>query len=303
VAGAVLPEAPWVDPAAVANRGQFRQLVQHSLRQGYNGVVVPGFLEYVTFATVGDGHAVYPEGDPHIDRANAMVAAFGPVFRYAHDMGLKVYLLTDMLAVSPPLERTWSDGPRHRRPGVLAVYQAGLAELYDRMPFVDGLMVRIGEGGEVYQAGWDYSSQLAVTSEAVDEGDAAALLRTSGEHDRDLIFRSWTVGIGAVGDLHTNPESVRGVLGDIHDPHLNRLHQVHMGDFYSHLPLNPTLTVGDHRRIVEFQARREVRGLRQPCPTTWSRRSSRRLRRSGRQPAHRGRLELDPGRGPLRAGR
>ena len=58
----------------------------------------------MTFEGVGDGHAVYPEGDPHVDRAKAMVAAFGPVFRYAHDMGMHVYLLTDMLAVSPPLE-------------------------------------------------------------------------------------------------------------------------------------------------------------------------------------------------------
>jgi hypothetical protein len=64
VAGAVLPEAPWVDQAAVERiDAQFRQLVQHSLRQGYNGVVVPGFLEYVTFSGVEDGHAVYAEGD------------------------------------------------------------------------------------------------------------------------------------------------------------------------------------------------------------------------------------------------
>ena len=74
-------EAPWVDQAVVDEiDAQFRQLVQHALRQGYNGVVVPGFLEYVTFSGVGDGHEVYPEGDPHVARAEAMVEAFGPVF-------------------------------------------------------------------------------------------------------------------------------------------------------------------------------------------------------------------------------
>ena len=30
-----------------------------------------------------------------------------------------------------------------------------------------------------------------------------------------------------------------------------------LGDFYSHLPLNHTLEIGDQRRIVEFQSRRE----------------------------------------------
>ncbi|GAB3858023.1 hypothetical protein [Dactylosporangium cerinum] len=106
VGKALLPAAPWVDRAAVDRiDGQFRQFVEHSLAQGYNGVVVPGFLEYVTFSLVGDGHAVYPDGDDHVARARALVAAFGPVFRHAADLGMRVYLLTDMLAVSPPLER------------------------------------------------------------------------------------------------------------------------------------------------------------------------------------------------------
>ncbi|MGY4645542.1 hypothetical protein [Cellulomonas sp. URHB0016] len=265
VAGAVLPAAPWVDAQAVARiDGQFRQLVQHALREGYNGVVVPGFLEYVSFSGVGDGHDVYPAGDPHVERAAAMVKAFGPVFRYAHDMGMHVYLLTDMLAVSPPLEEYLDravGGLDVEDPALWSVYQAGLSELFDGMPFVDGLMVRIGEGGGVYQAGWDYSSRLAVTSPAAVRTMLRALLETAGAHDKDLIFRSWTVGVGAVGDLHTNPASYDAVLGGLDDPHLVVSTKYTMGDFYSHLPLNPTLSVGSQRRIVELQARREFEGF------------------------------------------
>ncbi|KQT02482.1 hypothetical protein [Cellulomonas sp. Leaf395] len=265
VAGAVLPEAPWVDQDVVDEiDAQFRQLVQHALRQGYNGVVVPGFLEYVTFSGVGDGHEVYPEGDPHVARAEAMVDAFGPVFAYAQDMGMHVYLLTDMLAVSPPLEayleRTVG-GLDVDDPALWSVYQAGLSELFDSMPFVDGLMVRVGEGGSVYQAGWDFSSRLAVTSASSVQAMLGALLETASAHDREIIFRTWTVGVGAVGDLHTNPKSYEAVLGAIDDPHLIVSTKYTMGDFYSHLPLNPTLDTGSHRRIVEFQARREFEGF------------------------------------------
>ncbi|MEU8004873.1 hypothetical protein AB0B66_27245 [Catellatospora sp. NPDC049111] len=266
VGEALLPQAPWVDAAAVARIGdQFRQFVDHSAAQGYNGVVVPGFLEYVTFAKVGDGRAVYPAGDTHVDRARALVAAFGPVFRYAEDMGMKVFLLTDMLAVSPPLEvylQRTVGGLDVADPRLWAVYQAGLVELFESLPFVDGLMVRIGEGGEVYaQNGWDYSSKLAVTTDAAVRAMLRALLDTAGRADREVIFRTWTVGVGAVGDLHTNPDSYRQVLGGFDDPHLIVSTKYTLGDFYSHLPLNTTLLAGEHRRIVEFQARREFEGF------------------------------------------
>ncbi|WP_307854526.1 hypothetical protein [Micromonospora sp. C31] len=262
VASAVLPGAPWVDAAAVARiDAQFRQFVDHSVAQGFNGIVVPGFLEYVTFAKVGDGRAVYPPGDPHVDRARAMVAAFGPVFRYAEDMGVRVFLLTDMLAVSPPLEAYLTrtvGGLDVADPRLWAVYQAGLAELFESMPFVDGLMVRVGEGGEVYAGtGWDYSSRLAVTTETSVRAMLRALLDTAGRAGKEIIFRTWTVGVGAVGDLHTDPESYAQVLGGLDDPHLIVSTKYTLGDFYSHLPLNSTLLGGGHRRIVEFQARRE----------------------------------------------
>jgi hypothetical protein len=265
VAGAALPRAPWVDAAGADQiTAQFRQFVDHSLAQGYNGIVVPGFLEYVTFAKVGDGHAVYPAGDPHIARAQAMVAAFGPMLRYAHDAGMRVFLLTDMLAVSPPLEsylnRTYG-GLVVDNPALWTVYQAALAELFEQLPFVDGLMVRVGEGGAVYQAGWDYSSRLAVTTAPSVQQMLRALLSVAGTYGKDIIFRSWTVGVGPVGDLHINPASYEAVLGAFDDPHLIVSTKYVAGDFYSHLPLNPTLAVGTQRRIIEFQARREFEGF------------------------------------------
>ncbi|MEU9024560.1 hypothetical protein [Actinomadura sp. NPDC048394] len=64
---------------------QFHQFVDHTPAYGYNGVVLPGFLEYIGFGGVGGGHAAH--------RA-AMRAAFGQVWRYAHDMGMKVHFQT-----------------------------------------------------------------------------------------------------------------------------------------------------------------------------------------------------------------
>ncbi len=261
VGSAILPRAPWVDPAAVATvSGQYRQFVDHALTLGYNGVVIPGFLEYLTLSGTG----VYPAGDPHVERAKAMVAAFGPVWRYAHDLGMKVYFKTDMLALSPPLKaylrRTAGLDPTS--PKLWSVYQAGLRELYTAMPFADGLMLRVGEGGSDYKlAGWDYFSEVDVSTAAAVQSMLRAFLAVSGEAGKDLIFRTWSVGLNAVGDMHTNPDSYRAVLDGISDPHLIVSTKYVAGDYYSYLPLNPTLTVGSQRRIIEFQSRREFEGF------------------------------------------
>jgi glycosyl hydrolase family 67 len=266
VGPAVLAGPPYVDGAAVRRiAAQFRQLVDHGLAEGYNAVVVPGFLEYVTFSGIGDGHQVYPAGDPHVARAKAMVAAFGPVWRYAHDAGMKVYFATDMLALSPPLQRYLENrfgGLATDDPRLWTVYRTGLRELFDKLPYAGGLVIRVGEGGSAYRfPGWDYTSKIAVRTPAAVRAMLRALLAVAGEGGRDVIFRTWTIGVGSIGDLHTNPRRYEQVLGGIDDPHLIVSTKYCLGDYYSYLPLNDTLEVGNQRRIVELQARREFEGM------------------------------------------
>ncbi|WP_367130745.1 hypothetical protein [Saccharothrix sp. HUAS TT1] len=261
VGAAILPEAPYVDLAVVEEVSrQFRALVHHALADGYNAVVVPGFLEYVTF----DGLGVHPPGDPRSERAEAMVAAFGPVWGYAHELGVKVFLSTDMLALSPPLraflERE-AGGLDTEDERLWRVYRAGLAEVFERLPHVAGMMIRIGEGGAAYRfAGWDFTSEIAVTTPEAVRAMLRAFLAVAAEHDREIVFRTWSVGIGEVGDLHTSRDAYAEVLGELRDDRLVVSTKYTLGDFYSHLPLNDTLLVGDHRRIVEFQSRREFEG-------------------------------------------
>ena len=65
----LLPEAPWIDEAALADaRDGLRDFAEHVLAQGYNAVTVPGFLEYVTFAEVPEVYADDPE---YVARAEA----------------------------------------------------------------------------------------------------------------------------------------------------------------------------------------------------------------------------------------
>lgn len=254
----MLKEAPYVDAAALADaRESVLAYAEHVLAEGYNTIAIPGFLEYVTFADVP---GVYDEDDDHVARAEALRAAFGPLWQELHDLGLKVYLRTDMLALTTPLEEYLAE--EHdldaEDPALWDVYAKGLDEVYREMPYLEGVLIRIGEAGTVYDLdGWDYYSDLAVTTVPAVRAMLAAFTAEAERADRTVIFRTWSVGVGAVGDMHTDQDSYAEVLDGIDSPHLVVSTKYTLGDFYSHLPLNDTLEIGDQRRIVELQSRRE----------------------------------------------
>jgi hypothetical protein len=83
------------------------------------------------------------------------------------------------------------------------------------------------------------------------------LLRVAAREGKKIYFRNWSLGVGEVGDMHTNPLTYQRVLGDENSPNLIVSTKYSKGDFYRYLPHNPTLMIGKQKRIIEFQARRE----------------------------------------------
>ncbi|KAF2413326.1 hypothetical protein B1729_10260 [Microbacterium sp. B35-04] len=260
-AAVMQPEAPYIDDTALAAAYEdFDGFLRHSLANGINAVAFPGFVEFVTFDGAPDG-AVYPDGDDHRDKALALREAFAPFWERADELGVKVFLRTDMLALTGPLEDYLIDrfgSLDTENPEFWDVYAAGLDELYEAVPALDGVLIRIGEAGPVYDVGgWDYYSALEVTTVDAVRTMLGAFTAQAEASDREVIFRTWSVGVGAVGDMHTNDASYEAVLDGIDSPALIVSTKYTLGDFYTWLPLNHTLEGGDQRRIVEFQSRRE----------------------------------------------
>ncbi|BDV29857.1 hypothetical protein [Microbacterium terricola] len=254
-----LEDDPYIDQAALAEAyDDWDEFLGAILSDGYNAVAWPGFVEFTTFAGV-DG--VYPDGDPHVARALALREAFGPFWDRAQDLGVKVFLRTDMPTLTPELEDYLVDrfgSLDTENPELWSVYTAGLHELYEAEPALSGILIRIGEGGEVYQEpGWDYYSAIAVRTTAAVRTMLDAYTAQAEQTGREVVFRTWSVGIGDVGDMHTDAASYHAVLEGLDSPALIVSTKFTLGDFYSWLPLNDTLATGDQRRIVEFQSRRE----------------------------------------------
>lgn len=258
----ILPEAPFIDEAALAEvEGQFQEYVQRMVAFGYNGIIIDGFLEYIDFNKVGDGQAVYAADSPYRQQHEALRASLGEMFAYAADMGLAVIFKTDMLNLSPPLEDYFEQELGGRDPGdqaLWAVYGQGLAEFFETFPYAAGLMIRIGEAGSIYNMqGWDYYSTLDVRTDDAVQKMLQTFTQVAADYDKTIFFRTWSVGVGEVGDMHTNPETYQRVLSSIAAANLVVSTKYTMGDYYSFLPLNPTLASGPFKRIIEFQARRE----------------------------------------------
>jgi hypothetical protein len=262
----LLVHPPFIDPQAYSReRQKFSEYASKMGGFGYNAIALPWFMELVNFEKVENGQQVYENGSLYRMRHDSMAGCMAELMELADREGLGTYLLSDMVALTPPLKHYFEErfGTLDtENPEFWEVYGKAAEEAFERFPWVEGMIIRIGEAGSVYnKPGWDYTSELLVTTEKGVRGMLEAFLGAAEKYDRTIIFRSWSVGVGNIGDMHTNPETYQRVLSGIESGHLVVSTKYCSGDFYSWLPLNPTLFQGGQRRITEIQAKREFEGL------------------------------------------
>ncbi len=201
----LLDKAPYVDAAAFQRVEQdWHAYVERMLAYGNNAMAVPMLLELIDFDRVktADGSSVYGDGDETFRARHAAVRrAFGPLFEWTARRGMQVFLTTDMLTVTPPLARHLRRvapaasvvGIDAADPAVWQVYRAGLDELFDTMPAISGLVIRFGEGGNLYNtAGWPYRSEVAVRDAKSLRAMLHGLLPIFEGRQKTLVLRSWT---------------------------------------------------------------------------------------------------------------
>ena len=265
-------EKVWQVAPPFTDTSQFRQEYEKFDRftakmgaYGYNAVAMPWFLECVNFDLVDNGRQVYGTKSVYRDRHDTLSRRFAELMRVAADHGMKSYLWTDMVALTPPLteyfNRTFGSVDTEN-PDFWQVYGKAAEEVFEKFPHLEGIILRIGEAGSIYNTqGWDYTSELSVRTGKAVRLMLEAFLDAAEKHDRNIIFRTWSVGVGEIGDMHTNPETYKRILEEVRSDRLVVSTKYCAGDFYSWLELNPTLLQGTHRRIAEFQVKREYEGF------------------------------------------
>ena len=259
---AIMPHPPYIDRTQFDRvESEFRAYVDLLAAKGINGLIVPFLLEFINFDRVEDGNAVYGVDDNFRRRHLALRKNFKHLFEYARLKGIDIFLYSDMVILTPPLEaylvsKIGSLDTTH--PHFWDVYQLGLEELFIAFPEVKGIYIRIGEAGTIYNIqGWDYRSELLVKTGPAVRRMLNAFLDVAEKFDKLVVFRTWSVGVGQIGDMHTNPKTYHDILDPIKSEQLIVSTKYCNGDYYSFTPLNQTLYQGGHKRLIEFQARRE----------------------------------------------
>jgi hypothetical protein len=250
-----LSQRPYVDQQQLA-QGVARALayIERIHAQGYTGIVIDNLMHLVTFERAP--LALYPADSPYRVRALIYRVAFSQLFERAAQLGMEIFVTTDMQWSTPPV-RAYAGRMSAANPQWADVNRWALEELFALFPQVGGLVVRTGEAGGAHNQEVGYASHVLYSSTAGLRDLIATLLPVCARHQRLLIMRTWSIGIGELGDLLWSPERYRAVFSGFDSPWLLASIKHGPSDFFRLLPHNPTLGLPGPQQIVELQNRRE----------------------------------------------
>jgi hypothetical protein len=178
------------------------------------------------------------------------------LFDIAKTAGMRVFITTDLLFFNEAIEQNIG-----RRADALRKFAADCCrQVFGKFPDLGGIIVRIGEADGLDVAG-DFRSRIVIRRPRQARKMIQVLLPVFEEFNRLLIFRTWSVGVGRVGDIGWNPETFDQVFQGLENDHLVISMKHGQSDFFRYLPLNRLFFRGGHRKLVELQARREYEGF------------------------------------------
>ena len=241
---------------------------------GFNAEIGGSVCGIQTFDAFAPG--LYPPDDLALRWSTDALQAVRDKVASVRARGLQSFVSTDLFVLPKALVAKYRaelcDAKGRldiHRPKMQEVFRAMLAETLDKVPDLDGIVIRTGE---VYLHKYPHHAASGDVSEDKRQG-GSAILRGPESHieilkilreevcvkrGKKIIYRTWSFG---PKDFHESPDYYLKVTNAI-EPHPNLIFSVkhQQGDFHQLTPFNPTLMIGKHRQIIEVQSQREAYG-------------------------------------------
>lgn len=225
----------------------FRKLAKKVRELGYNAVSLDDVAHLIPW-------------DDYDESLNAKIqqyrALFTQLMQIASSLGLQVFITMDVMFFHPSLRASL----KSRGISATEWLRTELHTLFQDFPEIAGVIMRIGESDGVDVRG-DFQSELYLKRPAQARKFLRALLPVFESNKRWLIFRTWTVGAHSIGDLGWNEKRFHDVFRNVDSPRLIVSFKYGESDFFRYLALNPLFHASDHKKLIEFQARREYEGF------------------------------------------
>lgn len=247
---------------------------QHLADWGYSGQVVNSHIEGIaTFDSIAPG--VIAKGSAERKWADAQTQVLAGQIEKAHRAGVKCYAWMQVLVLPKGVAEKFRNQICDERgridlslPQTQELFRQQLREIFQRLPDLDGLVVRTGEiylqALPYHTAGFSNHGAKTLGGTAILHGpqshvDILGILRDEVcvKQNRLVVYRTWDFG----NNFHVNPAYYLTVTNAI-EPHANLIFSIkhQAGDFHQLTPFNPTIGIGNHRQIIEVQCQREAYG-------------------------------------------
>lgn len=155
------------------------------------------------------------------------------------------------------------------KPKTRELFRMLLHETIDKIPDLDGIVIRTGE---VYLHKQPYHTASGNVADGKRQGGTAIINGPESHIEilkilreevcvkraKKILYRTWSFGPKS---FHEDPSYYLRVTNAI-EPHPNLIFSIkhQKGDFHQLTPFNPTLMIGNHRQIIEVQSQREAYG-------------------------------------------
>jgi hypothetical protein len=237
------------------------------LKTALVGSIQADFERFVTAAaeigcnaiTLDDLAHLYPwdaYAAPLKAKIRAYAAWYGEMFAMATGAGLRVFITTDLMFYTAELARY----PGRQVSALIAWWQQALHYVFQAFPAIAGIIMRFGEA-DARDVTETFRSALVLRTAKQVRQFLRGVLPVFERWQKLLVFRTWSVGVHAVGDLMWHHRTFASAFSSLHSPNLILSMKYGDSDFFRFLPLNAHFFQSPHQKIIEFQTRREYEGF------------------------------------------